>query len=71
MGNEDAVHAFIEPATLFQLHFFAEEAVVGHVVSGVEPAKAAELAGYANGRNAASDLLRKPAVAAAIQYETT
>jgi hypothetical protein len=47
-----------------------QAAFVGHLISGVEPAKAAELAGYANGRSAATDLLRKPAVVAAVQYET-
>jgi phage terminase small subunit len=49
-----------------------QAAFVGHLVSGVEPAKAAELAGYANDcRIVASNLLRKPTVLAAVQHETS
>jgi len=48
-----------------------QAAFVAHVVSGVEPAKAAPLAGYANdGSIVASGLMRNPRVLAAIHFET-
>lgn len=48
-----------------------QAAYVAHVVSGIEPAKAATLAGYANdGSIVASELMRNPRILAAIHYET-